>query len=164
VSILRFESEEALQFTLTSGLVPARIVQAPARMWRDDAAIIIVPEGAVPPDTMKALAAAGVGRLPNGKTPSNARAVRCWAELVPLVRTAESFDPEATVLFFLPLGTSMVGLAGELVRLGCDRLEHRSLPDGHLLRASAPPYYSVLRAIDGASGVQAFVAALPGQA
>ena len=167
MSVLRFESEEALRFTITSGLVPAEVLGRAAKTWRDEQAIVVEPEGAVPPPVLKALAAAGVGRLPQGTKSAAAREVASWAELVPLVRRNDEVDPEATVLFFVPARRSLVELAGELVRLGCDRLEYRALAGdaGHLLRAAAPPYYSVLRAIDGPSGeeVQAFVADPPGQ-
>ncbi|MFO0736153.1 MAG: hypothetical protein U0270_09745 [Labilithrix sp.] len=162
MSVLRFESEEALRFTITSGLVPSKILEGAARTWRDEGAIIIEPDGSVSPDAMKALAAAGVGRLPNGTKSAKARDVSCWAEIVPPVRARSDFDPEGTVLFHVPEESSLVGLAGELVRLGCDRLEYRPVEGGHLLRANAPPYYSVLRAIDG-TGTKAFVATPPGQ-
>lgn len=170
MSVLRFESEEALRFTVTSGLVPTKILEAGARTWGDGGAIVIEPDGAVPPDAMKALAAAGVARLPNGTSSPSAREVSCWAEIVPLARTRSDFDPEGTVLFLVPQKSSLVDLAGELVRLGCDRLEYRAVEGGHLLRAAAPPYYSVLRAVDGPKKrskrqeeTKAFVASPPGQ-
>jgi hypothetical protein len=162
VSVLRFESEEALRFTITSGLVPPKILEAGARTWRADGAIVIEPLVAVPPDAMKALATAGVGRLPSSKTSPSAREVSCWAEIVAPVRAKGDFDPEGTVLFHVPTSKSLVELAGELVRLGCDRLEYRAIEGGHLLRAIAPPYYSVLRAVDG-TGIEAFIATPPGQ-
>lgn len=164
MSVLRFESEEALRFTVTSGLVPASILEAGARTWSDDRAIVVEPKGAVPPTVMKALAAAGVERLPNGTRSPGAREVSCWAELVPPRVAASGFDPDGTVLFRVPEEASLVELAGELIRLGCDRLEYRATDGAHLLRAIAPPYYSVLRATAAErGGAEAFLAAPAGQ-
>lgn len=174
MSVLRFESEESLRFSITSGLVPESVLGGAARTWRDrEGGIFIAPAKAVSAEAMKRLAAAGIGRLPASTTADAARAVQCWAEILGVVRTGEVEQQIGQVLFFVPHGASLVDLAGELLRLGCDRLEWRSLDGadgslgfddaGHLLRAAAPPYYSLLRALDAIGGIRAYVPSPRGQ-
>ena len=167
MSVLRFASEEALRFAVTSSLVAEDILAAPAKTWESDGRICVASEKAFHPEATKRLAAAGVERLPAMTTSPAAREVRCWAELLRVVRTDAVPDPGSIVLFRLAPGTgatSLVDLAGELLRLGCDRLEWRQLDDdGFLLRAAAPPFYTVLRAIDGASDLRAYVPTPRGQ-
>lgn len=152
MSILRFESEEALRFTVTSGLVPEDVLAEAAHTWRDaEGMIVVAPTASIPAESMKKLSAAGVGKLSSKKRSDGAKAVRCWAELVE-PRPVRDLDAEiGLVVFLVPDGASMTDLAGELLRLGCDRLEWRATPAGHLLRAASPPYYSLLRAIDDPS-------------
>src|SRR5207249_356517 len=82
-------------------------------------------------------------------------AVSCWLELLPLQRDGEVFTlPEqAPVLFDLAGGQDLARLATEILRLGNDRQGYRWLEERNgsaraLLRVIAPPYYSLLRAID----------------
>lgn len=164
MSVLRFESEEALRFSITSGLVPDGVLAGAARTWRDDeGGIIVAPTKAVPADSMKKLAAAGISRLPPATSSKDATAVQCWAEIVSVVRDREIEENVGQVLFVLREGASLVDLAGELLRLGCDRLEWRSIDEGYLLRVAAPPYYSLLRAIDSTTGVRAYLPSPKGQ-
>lgn len=171
MSVLRFESEEALRFSITSGLVPEAVLSGAASTWTDDeGAIVIAPDKNIPPDVMKKLSAAGIGRLPASAASKSARDVHCWAEILSVVRHHEVEDSAGQVLFVVPSGTSLVDLAGELLRLGCDRLEYRHvsapLPvgeDGYILRAAAPPYYTLLRAVDETTGVRAFLPSPKGQ-
>ncbi len=164
MSVLRFESEEALRFSITAGLVPESVLAGAARTWRDaDRGIVIATEAAVPADTMKKLVAAGVARLPATARSDAARAVRCWAEALGLVRTRDVEQDIGQVLFLVPEGAALVDLAGELLRLGCDRLEWRTTHAGHLLRAASPPYYSLLHAMDATNGIRAYVPAPRGQ-
>jgi cellulose synthase operon protein C len=164
LSVLKFESEEALRFTITSGLVPETVVAGAARTWRDaSGGIVIAPETAVPPDAMKKLAAAGVARLPASTSSKNATSVGSWAELLGVVRGEPVDDDMGQVLFVVPEGASMIDLAGELLRLGCDRLEWRVERGVYLVRVAEPPYYTLLRAIDGVHGVSAYVASPRGQ-
>ena len=167
MSVLRFASEEALRFAVTSSLVAEDILAAPATTWESEGRICVASDKAFHPEAMKRLAAAGVERLPAMTTSSVARSVRCWAEILRVVKNDAPPDPGSIVLFRLPPGTgaaSLVDLAGELLRLGCDRLEWRQLEDdGFLLRAAAPPFYSVLRAIDGGSDLRAYVPTPRGQ-
>ena len=165
MSVLRFANEEALRFAVTSSLVSEDVLAAPAQTWESDGRICIASQKAIHPDAMKRLAAAGVERLPSMTTSPVARTVRCWAEILRVVRNDVPPDPGSVVLFRLRAGTaSLVELGGELLRLGCDRLEWRPLDDGgFLLRAAAPPFYSVLRALDGGTDLRAYVPTPRGQ-
>jgi tetratricopeptide (TPR) repeat protein len=164
VSVLRFANEESLRFSITSGLVPESVLGGTAHTWRDaEGGVFVAPAKPVPADAMMKLAAAGVERLPASTDPESASTVRCWAEMLGVVRTGEIDRNIGQVLFVVPAGASFVELAGELLRLGCDRLEWRATPSSHLLRAAAPPYYSLLRAIDSFGGVRAYVPSPRGQ-
>jgi hypothetical protein len=164
VSVLRFANEESLRFSITSGLVPEAVLGAAAHTWRDaEGGVLVAPAKPVPPDALKKLAAAGIERMASSTDSDHARAVRCWPEMLRVVRTGEIDERLGQVLFVVPDGASLVELAGELLRLGCDRLEWRTTPDGHLLRAAAPPYFSLLRAVDALGGVRAYVASPKGQ-
>jgi hypothetical protein len=164
VSILRFESEEALRFGITSGLVPEGVLAAAARTWRDETgAILVAPARAVPARAMERLVAAGVGRLDASAVSPSAASVRCWAEIVGLARARDVDADVGRVLFVVPEDAAFVDVAGELIRLGCDRIEWRSTSAGFLLRASEPPYYSILRATDPTRRVRAYAQAPRGQ-
>lgn len=164
MSVLAFESEEALRFAITSGLVPENVVTASAKTWRDDEGVIYVaPDPAVAPDAMKKLAKAGVKREKANHSSPSATTVRCWAEIVSVKKVREPEADIGQVLFVLPEDGSLCDLAGELIRLGCDRFEWRSRGDEHVIRAPAPPYYSLVRAMDQMAGIRAFIPSPPGQ-
>ncbi|NMO17224.1 hypothetical protein HPC49_13090 [Pyxidicoccus fallax] len=95
--------------------------------------------------------------------------VLCWAELVSPRRVPVDAAPTGPVLFLPAAREALLPLAGEMLRLGCDRQEvlfasgdgeasHRAL-----LRAMAPPYFTLTGALDHTGGLRAFVPAVPGQ-
>ena len=141
MSVLRFASEDSLRFTITSGLVPEAVLAAGARVWRDaEGAVFVAPAVSVAPEAMKTLAAAGIGRLPAKTSSPEARSVGSWAEIVGVRRTSDVAEDVGQVLFVIEDGGSLTDLAGELLRLGCDRLEWRTSGERHLLRAAALLY------------------------
>lgn len=166
MSVLSFEREEALLFAITSGLVPEDVLATGARTWRQGDAIVVAPRAALSAEASKRLAEAGVRREkatlepPAGAAP---RDVRCWAEIVAPRRVRDLDADVGQVLFVVPSEASLCELAGELLRLGCDRFDWRSADDGHVLRAASPPYYSLVRAMDRPAGIRAFAPAPPGQ-
>jgi hypothetical protein len=162
VSVLRWANEAALRFSITSGLVPETVLAGAAWTWRDaEGGIFVSPAKAVPAAVMKQLTAAGVERVDVG-LPHDAHEVTCWPELVSLAR-ADVADNLGHALFVIEEGASLVAFAGELIRLGCDRLEWRRTERGYLLRAAQPPYYSLLRALEDRSGMRAYAPAPKGQ-
>jgi hypothetical protein len=163
---LVFPSQEALQLALTSGLVPTEVQVAPARVHRtEEGGLLVTPEAPLARPKVKALGELGI-RL-DKEAPRDGTAVSCWAELLPLRRTPSLDVPGGPVLF-LPLDErELLPLAGELLRLGCDRQELclAESGSGHraLLRAAAPPYFTLTRAIDRLGGLRAFLPVTTGQ-
>jgi hypothetical protein len=169
MSTLVFPSEEALQLALTSGLVPPEVQAAPARYHRAaDGALHVTPEVAPDKAALRRLASLGV-RVAKPEAGESAP-VLCWAELVSSRRVAVDAAPTGPVLFLPADADALLPLAGEMLRLGCDRQEvcFASGGDGGsgqraLLRAVAPPYFTLTGAMEPTGGLRAFVPAVPGQ-
>jgi hypothetical protein len=165
---LVFPSADALRVALLAGLVPPDVQARPVRGGPGPDGTLHVSARGVPPAVQEALLGSGAVRGPPGELP----AATCWAELLPPSRAAERPDDGAGggVLFALPDGAALLPLAGELLRLGCDRQEWLALPapppggPGALLRAGAPPYFTLLQALEPGSPVRAFVPAVAGAA
>jgi hypothetical protein len=182
---LRFPSEESLWVAITSAIVPEAVQARPARAWRDtggEGGLFVAPEGTLPKGGVAALASAGVA-LEEADPPATARAASLWAELVRPRRVGE---PQAAkkrregglssrvkdagaldgpVVFVMPPGEGARGaldLMGELLRLGCDRQEVRTVDGRAYVRAIAPPYYTAVRAIERADGIEAYLPAAGG--
>jgi hypothetical protein len=163
---LFFPSEEALRLALTSGLVPAEVQVAPARVHRTEAGgLLVTPEAPLARPQVKALAEFGI-RIEE-EASGDGMAVSCWAETLPLRRTPGLDVPTGPVLFLPADERELLPLAGELLRLGCDRqelcLSGSGAGRGALLRAVAPPYFTLTRAIDRIAGLRAFTPVLAGQ-
>jgi hypothetical protein len=159
---LRFANESALTVAITSQLVPATVAARPARAWRDDdGAVRVLPSERLSREQLKALAEAGADAVDDGE---GGIEVCCWAEILPPRRIAEPAAIDSA-LFIVPDETSLLELAGEMLRLGCDRQQLRATDAMYLLRVVAPPYYTIARALDHdvghAGGLRAFVGAGP---
>jgi cellulose synthase operon protein C len=171
VRTLVFPGEEALLVALGSGLVPEEVHSAPAQVFPGEAAgeLRLVAPGSLPLGLAEKLLGAGV-RVVDERSIAAARrrgagrAVRCWAEAVP-VRAASSSDGleprSGATLFLLPDGTSALRTAGELLRLGCDRQEccFGATGSASMIRAVDAPYYTVACAAELDDGPRAFVPA-----
>lgn len=168
MSMLVFTSEEALHLALTSGLVPAEVQAAPAHYHRaPDGALHVLPEVMPTKEALAHLASLGVQVT---RTRANeVTQVRCWAELVRARHVPLESAPTGPVLFLPPSAEALLPLAGEMLRLGCDRQEvcfaQSSAGSGQraLLRAMAPPYFTLTSALDATGPLRAFVPAVPGQ-
>src|SRR5260370_19895646 len=139
---LRFANESALTAAITSQLVPTAVAIAPARAWRDqDGALRVLPSTSLSREQLKALAQAGAPAVDGDK---GGVEVSCWAEILPPRATGE---PTALdhALFVVPDETSLLELAGEMLRLGCDRQQLRAAGSVFLLRVVGPPYYTGVR-------------------
>jgi cellulose synthase operon protein C len=161
---LVFPNERVLQLCLTSGLVPAEVQAAPARLARgSDGELLLEPSRPLGREPLKALQRAGVSVADaNG---GKQREVCCWAEALSPAGVPEAELSTGLVLFALPPDSKPLTLAEELLRLGCDRQELCFLPDGGaLIRAQAPPYYTLTRALDRSPGMpRAYLPTPPGQ-
>ena len=164
-----FPSEEALRLALTAGLVPREVQRAPARYAR-------VADGAIAVWPRRAIADRALQRLRQVLAPDPSRLdaaqleVGCWAEIVRPTKVPEPAG-RLVVLFVMQGGSDaalpLLQLAGEMLRLGCDRQELRSVRQAEveigMVRATDPPYFTVARALDRVAGLFAFVPTPPGQ-
>lgn len=154
---LVFPDAEALQVALRSGLVPAELQRTPARVGlTGEGAVEVEPSVAVLPKVKKALAAAGVA---SRAATVALGPVSCWAEALRPRRVGEPEGALPQVLFAVTGRASLLELAGELLRLGCDRQELSlgGAPWAHaLVRVADPPWYVLSRALDHVDGLRAF--------
>ncbi|MBL9039345.1 MAG: hypothetical protein JNG84_12575, partial [Archangium sp.] len=93
--------------------------------------------------------------------------VSCWAEALTPRRSAEEPGALSVVLFTVDNEGTLLEVAGELLRLGCDRQSLRvgdaKGPVRGLIRVAAPPWFVVSRAMDRLDGLRAFVPTPAGQ-
>ncbi|MGV3623715.1 MAG: hypothetical protein ACO1OB_23045, partial [Archangium sp.] len=161
---LVFPSQEALQVAMRSGLVPVDVQRGPARVGvAKDGSVEIAPEVAPNAKVKKALAAAGVEQH---EASAKLRDVSCWAEVLMPNAVGEPDGPLPLVLFTVEGERSLLDVAGELLRLGCDRQELRVVKSPHahaLLRVVEPPWFVLSRALDRLDGLRAFMPTVPGQ-
>src|SRR5262249_15232508 len=107
----------------------------------------------------------GVQAAQDSSVPLGEKVV-CWPQLFPLQRlvATPSLSEKAPVLFELS-AAQFPELVGEMLRLGNDRQGFRYLENGAaarvLLRVIGPPYYSLLRALDGQAEPAAYVECAP---
>jgi hypothetical protein len=162
---LMFPSSDALLVALTCGMVPGEVQATPVRYARGKSGVLaLVPDARIPKDVLRALGAAGVELraldAPLGQA-------RCWGEVLEPRRISESQIDMQLVLFNLEGNEPLMQLAGELLRLGCDRQAYAIQPNGAglraLLRAAEPPYYTVASALDRGRHFTAFVPVRPAQ-
>jgi hypothetical protein len=175
--IVYFPDLDTLQLALASGIVPSEIALKSALAGFGD-------EGQIWVETSAKLSAAvqremkrfGVVVCKSNDAALNVE-VSCWLELLPLVPAAAPLDSleKTPVLFDVPSGEELSRLVLEMLRLGNDRQSYRWLAETGtrtspecraLLRAIGPPYYSLLRALDGIGGPEiaphAYIERAPG--
>ncbi len=142
MSVWRFPTPEALLASL--GALPSGLVQGPVRYLRDGPVVYV--SGTDDP------AITGWPQPFSGEPPpGDWQAASTIAEVVP-VRAAPLPEAVPTALFVVEGEEQALALAGEMVRLGCDRQELAVVGGLTLLKVSGPPYYSVLGAVPGAAG------------
>jgi hypothetical protein len=149
---------------LTSGLLPAAVVSAPAEFAVNDAGRVWVQfPDELPTDQQSELKRFGiVVRKTLRGADSDLEAVACWPQILPLEKLADpqsrhgGMTERTPVLFEIPESTDLGGLVSEMLRLGNDRQAFRQqqTADGvrTLLQVKGPPYYTLLRAIDRLDG------------
>lgn len=160
---LVFPSQEAFQVALRTGLVPAAVHKASARVGvTGEGELEVEPSVTVPAPARRLLETAGV-RVRDAST--KLQTVSCWAEALPPRRVGEPEGPLGTVLLSIGSEKALLEVCGELLRLGCDRQELRMVdgPARALLRVVEPPWYVLSRALDHLDGLRAFVPSPPGQ-
>jgi hypothetical protein len=151
---LGFRDSEALQVVLTSGLCPADVLSAAARVARGaDGSMVLAPDRPLPAAALGKLRAVGVAV--DAELPDDARPVRCWAEAIAAQPVAVPEIP-SLVLLVTERADELVALAAELVRLGCDRQELLVAGARGVIRVVDPPTYTVVRALDREAGLRCF--------
>ncbi len=167
---LLFPSEEALHVALRSGLIPAEVQRAPARVsYADDGQVVIAPSVSFSAKAKKSLKNSGVTET--ASAPAASRAITCWAEALMPRAVGEPQGTLAQVLFTVDSEGTLLALAGELLRLGCDRQELRMLEGPgagagaatSMVRVVDPPWFVLSRALDHLDGLRAFVPSPAGQ-
>ncbi len=163
MEVLVFPSEEALQVAMRSGLVPPDVQREPARYG-------VTPDGlvelaaSVTAKVKKALGGAGVEVREASVALTQ---VSCWAEALKPTRIGEPTEALQQVLFTVAGERTLLELAGELLRLGCDRQELRALDGSQglvaLVKVVEAPWFVLSRALDHLDGLRAFVPTTPGQ-
>ncbi|MEZ4318486.1 MAG: hypothetical protein R3F61_13320 [Myxococcota bacterium] len=156
MSALRFPSDAALVAVLAARIVPDAVTGESVRWGRDEDGLWLVPSGRLDAATRSALAERGVDL---GDADGDDETASCWAEVLRPARVPE--PEEADPALFLAPARDLVGLGGELLRLGCDRQRWATSDDTALLLTQDPPWYTVLRALDPADPVRVFIQAVP---
>lgn len=152
---LAFPSDDALRAVLMGGMCPADVQAKGARVARDaNGTLFLAPEAALSDKTVQALRAAGV--TVDADLPGDAQPVGCWAEALGLIRAPLTHTPPLALLATSDRET-LIDVAAELLRLGCERQELLVTTDGGLLRVVDPPTYTVVRAADRDRGLRGYV-------
>lgn len=152
---LLFPTEEALQVALLQGLVPPSTASAPAFIERRGASLVIAPATPLSSSASAQLQASGA----IASTLSDGRPISCWAQALSLKPAAIPAGALPFALFTVNSEASLLELAGELLRLGCDRQSLRVLPEGEvrgLIEVAEPPWFTVSRAMDRLGGARVF--------
>lgn len=159
--IIQFPNLETLQLALTTGTIPESICLGSAKAhFGDEGEVWVEPQKGLTKQAATALDQLGVKLYKRAGIELDVQ-VTCWPQLLPAVRRTESprIGPQTPVLFELLDAVQLPELVNEVLRQGNDRQGFRHLTNGaeakSLLRVIGPPYYSLLRAIDGkGSGMQ----------
>jgi cellulose synthase operon protein C len=164
MEVLVFPNAGALSIAMRSGLVPGDLQAERAKVGSTSTGEMEVNVGArLGPKPRKALQAAGV-EFRAASVPL--RDVSCWAEALPLLHVGEPQGELHQVLFTVSGAASLLELASELLRLGCDRQDLSMVTSSHahaLVKVVDPPWFVLSRALDGLDGLRAFVPISLGQ-
>lgn len=155
MTTLVFPNLETLQLAITSGVVPEEVSRLPARGHIDTQGVVTVQASSRLDSTaLRELKMLGVVPVKSA-TASTAIEYACWLQLLPVRGSTQplEYGENTAVLFELHDTEQLSDLVVEMLRLGNDRQSFRYLVQGNehraLLWVMGPPYYSLLRALDG---------------
>lgn len=150
---LLFSTLDTLTLALTSGAIPATVAAAPvaADCGTSGATVVFAELSAA---AKKRLRGIGVSEMIDDGRPRES--FQNWLQLLPLVPQPLQVSDKTAVLFDVAGGGRFANLVAEMLRLGNDRQSYRHLSDGQaprtLLRVLGPPYYTLLRSLEGGAG------------
>ena len=181
--VLVFPGEDALLAALTSELIPTAVQTRKVVFWRDDSGTVFVrPARRLPRTVRDRLRSAGVGESAIDPPPEATEA-HVWPRIIAPRRQPDDEMAFAgqTVLLRITGDSprTLVDVAAELLRLGCDRCAYQMLtrsgadeteasaerdpstsaptPELALLRVFEPPYYTVAASTERDAAYRAFV-------
>jgi cellulose synthase operon protein C len=149
----RFPSVDALLVAVHNGVLPAEVLASPVGFVRAEDGVLWV-DAPLPSSVEDLLLRLDVTR---GPLPAGRQLATSWVGVIQPTETGVADDAPGEVLFLTP---NALELAGEMLRLGCDRQALCFLNDGTaLIHTHGPPLWTTLRAVE--RDVQAFVPAGP---
>lgn len=153
--ILRFPSIEVLRLALTSGVIAQEVQCTPVRMAREADQAVLIQASRLSRPTLAELKKLGVEIKRSLR--ADFQSLVSWHQALP-VTTMAADDPsnESSEVLFEMDGTQQLPvIVNEMMRLGNDRQSFRHVGENGtaktLLRVTAPPYYTMLRAVDQSS-------------
>lgn len=169
--ILRFPNLETFQLVLTSGLISEQTQGSPVRFAdAPDGFLLVEPTGSIDRASMAEMKQLGVEKKRSEK--ADYRTLSTWHEALPLAavrltsvgilgsdgrvepaQEGHSLGDKTEVLFELKRHDTVSNVVAEMLRLGNDRQSFRYVGNNGsttaLLRVTGPPYYTMLRALEG---------------
>jgi hypothetical protein len=149
---LHFPTPDRLLLALTSGAIPAETAAAPVKAaWDDAGGLFVQLAGRGDRALREKLQQLGIESSTSCKLPF--APYMNWLQLLPLARREPQLADKSAVLFDIATGEQLAEVIAEMLRLGNDRQSFRHLANGHagrtLLRVLGPPYYTLLRSLEG---------------
>lgn len=151
---LVFPSLESLHLAISTGMIPAEIISNPVEVAEDPSgSIALTFAGKLPKKVLRDLDVIQVKA--ENEAPSPGKAFLSWLQVIPTrpLREPPKLTSQTPIIFEVQGRELFPDLVREMLRLGNDRqsvceLTDRSGQTSLLLRVIAPPYYTLLRALD----------------
>jgi hypothetical protein len=148
-------------FILATKLIKEDLISKPVHFIEEENKIFIDSSST---ELQKQLTTLGLKSKTVKNIPKESKKVSCLAELI---QPEKQDNYDSSIVLFVPKSqkVNVVDLAGELLRLGCDRQDLCFLKEEpyFLLKAMRPPYFSVAKTLDKDSQVVSFVPTPSGQ-
>jgi hypothetical protein len=151
--ILQFPDLDTLRLALASGVVPASVSLAPTAAGFDDRGQVWLQPSVAPARAVLAELRRLKVQNPRTSGVPVIEQLTSWLQIFPVERDpGRALPPEQAPVLFDLSAEQFSAVAAEILRLGNDRQSFRffASKDGErvLLRVIAPPYYTLLRALD----------------
>ncbi len=154
--ILSFPGIEVLRLALTSGVIAQDVQCAPVRIAEyEDETVLIDTSGKLSRAMLAELKKLGVESKRSVR--ADFRPLVSWHQALPVTMTSDNGEAseKTEVMFEIDGNEQLPLIVNEMLRLGNDRQSFRYVVEHGaaktLLRVTAPPYYTMLRAVDQSS-------------